>query len=70
MLDKRQGRADNFAEYVVKKAGFALDKLAKIHEDYYIEFEDDVNEMLAHLHSYPPTAKLAVEMGVPKKWNQ
>jgi hypothetical protein len=70
MLEKRQGRADNFAEYVVKKAAFALDKLAKIHEDYYIEFEDEVNEMLAYLHGYPPTAKLAWEQGVPKKWNQ
>ncbi len=68
MLKAEQKRADNFADYVVKKAIFVLTKLKKIHEDYYLEFEDDVNEMLKQLHNYPPTAKLAKEAGLVKRW--
>ena len=70
LLDKKAKRADKFAVYVVKKAQTALKKLEKLNEDYYIEFEQDVNEMLGHLHDYPPTAHLAEEYGLPKRWER
>jgi hypothetical protein len=66
LLDKKAKRADKFAVYVVKKAQTALKKLEKLNEDYYIEFEQDVNEMLGHLHGYPPTAHLSEEYNLPK----
>ncbi len=68
LLDKKTRRADKFAVYVVKKAQTTLNKLEKLNEDYYIEFEKDVNEMLGHLHSYPPTAQRTDEHGLPKQW--
>lgn len=70
LLDRRAKRADKFASYVVKKAQTTLKKLEKLDEDYYIEFEQDVNEMLDHLHGYPPTAHLAEEYNLPKQWNR
>ncbi|MCU0451840.1 MAG: hypothetical protein MUC97_18665 [Bernardetiaceae bacterium] len=69
MLDKHAGRAETFAEYVVKKADFVMKKLAKIHPDYYVEFEDEVNEMLEHLHSYKPCLPWLREFPLPKKFS-
>jgi hypothetical protein len=67
MLNQHAGRADTFAEYVAKKADFIMKKLAKIHPDYYVEFEDEVNEMLASLHSYGPCKYWVRELTLPKK---
>ena len=68
LLDRKAKRAEKFAVYVVKKAQTALKKLEKLNQDYYIEFEKDVNEMLGHLYDYPPTAPLAADHGLPKQW--
>ena len=68
MLDKKIRRSDKFARYVVKKAQTALNKLSRLNQDYYIEFEKDVNEMLHHLSSYAPTAQLMEEYELPRQW--
>ena len=68
LLDRKAKRADKFAVYVVKKAQTTLKKLEKLDQDYYIEFEKDVNEVLGYLHNYPPTAPLAVDHGLPRQW--
>ena len=68
VLEKRIRRSEKFAVYVVKKAQIILKKLAALNEDYYIEFEKDVNEMLRHLSDYSPTAQLMDEHKLPRKW--
>ncbi len=68
LLNRKTKRADKFATYVVKKAQTALKKLEKLNPDYYIEFEQDVNEMLGYLHDYLPTAHLAADHNLPRHW--
>ncbi len=66
MLHQNQKRASTFAEYVAKKAVFVLQKLAKIHEDLQMEYEKDVNTMLAYIYDYAPCAIHIKEMKIPK----
>jgi hypothetical protein len=57
------------ATYVVARASSILNKLAKTHEDYYIEVEEQVNLMLRHIYEFPQAAKMAQEAGLPKRWD-
>lgn len=66
MLATSENRAETFAEYVVKKADFVLKKIEKMHEDYYLEFRDDVNKMLAFIHAYTPSKPYIQELNLPK----
>ena len=66
-LRKATARTQTISAYLVKRAQFILQKLGKLHEDYYIEFEDEVNSLLQHLHATAP-AKEAAEAGLPKQW--
>ncbi len=50
-MGKYTSRADKLAQYVAKRAETILNKLSKLHEDYRIEFERDVNWMLEKTHS-------------------
>lgn len=68
ILYNNQHRADKFAPYVCKKAQDIFKKLDKIDRDYYVEFEKDVNEMLEHLHNYPPTKQLMKAYQLPNHW--
>jgi hypothetical protein len=68
MLAEKTKRADNFAEYVVKKAEFILKKLEKIHEDYYVELEREVDKMLAFVHNYSPCGTFLKQIKIPKTW--
>ena len=68
MLHRKTRRSEKFALYVVKKAQAILKKLDRLDADYYLEFEKDVNEMLQHLSSYPPTAQLMKEYHLPPRW--
>ncbi len=67
MLLNNANRAETFAEYVVKKADYVLKKLPKIHEDYYIEIEFALNEMLQNIHNYIPCYHFAKEIKIPKR---
>ncbi len=69
LLKEQEYRAGKFAEYVGKKADFVVKKLPKIHPDYYIELEEDVNFMLGFLYAYSPCRDIREELKIPKKWN-
>ena len=61
-------RADKFAQYVCKKLQTTLNKLYKLHEDLYIEFEDDVNKILDYIYKYKPTEMEANYLGLPEEF--
>lgn len=62
-------RSDTFAPYVVKRTAAVLKKAEKLHEDYFIEFRRDLNELLEFIWTFRPTVWLAQEQGLPKKWD-
>lgn len=68
ILDENQHRAGKFAAYACRKAQIVFNKLKRFNRDYYLDFEKEVNEMLAHLKKYPPSAKLMEEYGLPEHW--
>ncbi len=59
MLEKKANRADTFSEYVIKRTLHVLKVLEKLHEDNYLDFKDDLNQLLNYLHTYRPTIHLA-----------
>lgn len=69
MLEKMSRRADTLAPYLAKRTAMLLKKAEKIHEDYFIEFRKDLNEVLAFLHSYSRTRPFAEELKLPRQWN-
>lgn len=60
-------RADTLQDYLVKRMQFVLQKLAKLHEDLYVEYEPDVNYVLQQLHGKVAPAQ-ASKAKLPKKW--
>lgn len=58
-------RHDTFAPYVVRRTAMLLKKAAALHEDYFIEFRKDLNELLQTLHQFKPTAAFARTAGLP-----
>lgn len=62
-------RSYTIAPYIVKRTAAVLKKAEKLHEDYFIEFRRDLNELLQHIWDFNPTAKLAAAEGLPKKWD-
>ncbi|MDJ1471188.1 hypothetical protein [Xanthocytophaga flava] len=69
MLEKKSKRADNFAEYVVKRARIIVNKAEKLHSDYYVEIEERVNDMLTFIHKYQPCRYYLETTPLPKSWN-
>ncbi|GAB3520955.1 hypothetical protein [Emticicia fontis] len=67
LLEKYNSKSDTVALYIAKRTEFVLKKLPKLHEDYYIEFERDVNKLLERVHKYAP-AYYAKQMGIPTSW--
>ncbi|MBV6442841.1 MAG: hypothetical protein DYG98_07195 [Haliscomenobacteraceae bacterium CHB4] len=61
-------RSDTLAPYVVKRTAAILKKAEKLHEDYFIEFRRDLNELLHFIWEFKPTAVLAKDEGLPRKW--
>ena len=59
-------RSDTFAPYVVRRTVMLLKKAAALHEDYFIEFRRDMNELLQSLWAFKPTALLAQQVQLPK----
>lgn len=64
-----QRRSDTLAPYLVKRSAAILKKAEKLHEDYFIEFRRDLNELLHFIWEFKPTAQLAQEEGLPRKWD-
>ncbi len=61
-------RSDTLAPYVVRRTKTLLGKAEKLHEDYFVEFRRDLNEVLAFLWDFRPTAQLAKGEELPKRW--
>ena len=59
-------RCDTFAPYVVRRTAMMLKKAAALHEDYYIEFRKDMNELLQFIWAFSPTRLLAQQEGLPQ----
>lgn len=65
-MDKYTSRGDKLAQYVAKRAETILGKLNKLHDDYRIEFERDVNRMLERVHG-GVSEYYARELKLPKE---
>ncbi len=61
-------RARTFKKYVITRIKAILKKAEKLHEDLHMEFEEDMNVVLEYIYQFRPTADLALEEGVPKRW--
>lgn len=58
-----------FSEYVIRRTTFVLKKAEKLHEDYYIEFQEELNNLLHFIYAYPPTSTLAKDAEIPNHWS-
>jgi hypothetical protein len=59
-------RHATFAPYVVRRTAMLLKKAASLHEDYFIEFRKDMNELLQALHQFRSTTALAQQAQLPR----
>ena len=60
-------RSNTLAEYVAKRTQALLEKLQKLHPDYHVEFEEDLNRLLERVHRTAP-ASFANELGLLQRW--
>ena len=70
ILNQNFRDADAFAEYVVKKAISVLNKVQKLHPDFYIELESSINEMLDYIYSYKPCEYFLKIYPLPRRFNK
>lgn len=61
-------RSDTFAEYVLRRTQFVIKKAEKLHEDYYIEFREDLQKLLDFIYTYKPTAVQVKDTDIPRHW--
>lgn len=61
-------RSDKCALYMVKKVQTLLNKLAKLDEEYYIDFASDMEKLLHFVHSMC-TKPYANQLDIPRDWN-
>ena len=66
-LEHYSGKTDTISLYMVRRTEFILNKLPKLHEDYYVEFEREINKLLERVHTYCP-AYYARQLNLPKTW--
>ena len=66
-LEHYSGKSDTISLYIAKRTEFLLNKLPKLHEDYYIEFERDTNILLERVHKYC-SAYYARQIQLPTSW--
>jgi len=66
-LQHLTGKTDTISQYIAKRTEFLLNKLPKMHEDYYVEFDRDINILLERVHANCP-AYYARQMGIPTSW--
>ena len=67
LLRVHNGRSDTCAEYIAKKTDSLVKKLRKFDEDYYVDFQDDVNKLLDYVHTYCPKT-YARELKIPARF--
>jgi hypothetical protein len=68
-LQKQKHRADTFAKDLVSRCDKYLKKLTKLHEDLYIEFDENVNTVLTFIHQYAPCKEFLQEKPLPRRFN-
>jgi hypothetical protein len=67
-LRRRERDAGTFSEYVIGKVHTLLDRIEKLHPDLWLDHQEPVNRVIAHLYAYPPTERLARRDGIPESW--
>jgi hypothetical protein len=60
-------RADSLQDYLVKRMQVVLQKLSKLHEDLYVEYDTDVDYILRQLHQKVAPIH-AHKAKLPKDW--
>ncbi|GAA4405919.1 hypothetical protein GCM10023187_24820 [Nibrella viscosa] len=68
LLRQYTSRSDKAAQYIAKRTEQLLKKLVKLDPDYFIEFESDVNRLLARVHN-SCAAYYARHWNVPQSWS-
>ena len=61
--------ADTFAKDLVNRCYKYYTQILKLHEDFYIEFEAQMNTILNFIHSYKACKPFLQEKKLPKKFN-
>ncbi|MBL7816687.1 MAG: hypothetical protein JNL70_16825 [Saprospiraceae bacterium] len=68
MLVEKQKRADTFSEYVIKRTENILKAAKKLHPDNDLDFQSELNRLLAYIYKFPPTATIAKANGIPPQY--
>jgi hypothetical protein len=68
LLEKYNSKSDKISQYIAKRTEFLLAKLPKLHEDYYVEFDRDINRLIKSVHANC-TAYYARAMKLPESWS-
>lgn len=63
-------RTRTFTKYVINRLKTLLPKASKLHEDYYIEFGEQLQEVLDYVYNFEPTARVAKEVGILREWRR
>jgi vacuolar-type H+-ATPase subunit I/STV1 len=66
-LRNYSSRSDKCALYIAKKTETVLRLLAKLDEDYYVDFVDAVNQLLHSVHTMCPHP-YARQLQLPQEW--
>lgn len=61
-------RSEKLAFYMLRRMATILKKAEKLDEDYHLEFRKDLNDLLAFLWSFKPTADYAAKFEIPTKF--
>jgi hypothetical protein len=61
-------RSETFKKYIIQRLNFIIKTASKLHEDYRMEFEDDLNELLKYVYRFDSTAEAAQEAGIPREF--
>jgi hypothetical protein len=67
LLTKYSSRSDKCSLYIAKKTQAILKLLAKLDEDYYVDFESEMGKLLRYVHSMC-TKPYARELDIPEEW--
>jgi len=66
-LRSYNSRSDKCALYIAKKTQTLLKLLGKLDEDYYVDFIEDMNQLLGYVHTMCPQP-YARQLELPKAW--
>ncbi len=61
-------RSETFTKYIIQRLTFIIKTASKLHEDYHIEFEDNLNKLLEYVYRFDSTAEAAKEAGISRKF--